>query len=127
MSEINQNPCAPPPIRWKDFKFILFTNCGERCSSYQYGAWWRWHRFPLLPQLHIRYGDDYNSHSFSFDWLFFHVWDAMSPDIGINIQLDDQCFKIQAHLPYLHLLFKVPLFPSRWSQKTWRIRSRRWF
>ncbi len=83
--------------------------------------WYRHWRFPLLPTLSVRSRDKFNSSDFNFHWLFFRCWSGMSPDIGLEVMLTDQEFIIRMHLPYLCIGVFIPLFPRRWTQKTWRI------
>lgn len=83
-------------------------------------VWYRNYRFSLLPNYRIRPADEHNEWSFYFDWLFLKVWTMMCPDIGFEIELNDQDFYFKLLLPYLIVLFSIPVFPQRWHQKLWR-------
>ncbi len=86
--------------------------------------WYRSYRFPLLPVFTTKAADKFNSADFHFEWLCFRVWSMMSPDIGVEINLDDQQLMLRARIPYLILGIFIPLSPRNWSQKTWRIPKR---
>jgi hypothetical protein len=82
--------------------------------------WYYWPRCPLLPDYRFKPGDKYNEWNFHFNWLIFRAWTMMSPDIGIEIQLDDQQLMIRARIPYLIFGLFIPIFPFSWHQKLWR-------
>lgn len=84
--------------------------------------WYHWHRFALLPNLKIRKADKYNCSSFRFHWLFFRAWSGISPEITLQVTLDDQQLQIRFSLPYIHMGFFIPLFPWSFHQKLWRVK-----
>lgn len=82
--------------------------------------WYRWHRLPLLPSLILRPETKWDVSHFHFNWLFLHVWDISSPDVGLGFELTDQDFWFRIRLPYLIIHFSLPLFPRAIYQKSWR-------
>lgn len=82
--------------------------------------WWNWPRFRLVPHLWTRPEDDHDRSRFHFSWLGLSAWSMMSPDLGASVELDDMGLEFRVRIPYLIIAFKLPLFPARWHQKTWR-------
>ena len=83
--------------------------------------WWSFGgRFPLIPQWRFKPENEYNTSGFWFHWLAFRAWTMDSPDIGFQINLDDQQLELRIRLPYLITGLWIPLFPFSFHQKTWR-------
>lgn len=82
-----------------------------------------WYRFPLIPVIEIRPEDRHSKSSFHFHWLVLRAWSMMSPDIGIELALDDQYFIIKLRVPYIIVGIFIPAFPQRWHQKLWRVKN----
>lgn len=83
--------------------------------------WWAFGgRFPLIPQWKYKQSNKYNTSNFWFHWLGFRIWTIDSPSLGFSLELDDQNLEIRLRLPYLITGFWMPLFPYKFSQKTWR-------
>lgn len=83
--------------------------------------WWAFGgRFPLIPQWRYKKADRYNTAGFWCHWLGFRLWTMDSPDIGIELNLDDQQVYLRLRLPYLIFGWFQPLFPVSWSHKIWR-------
>lgn len=79
-----------------------------------------WYRFPLLPVVKIRQPDMWNTWFFNFHWLAFRLWTMDSPDIGVEINLDDQTLQIRGRIPFVIFGLFIPLFPQSWAHKLWR-------
>jgi hypothetical protein len=84
--------------------------------------WYRWERFPLLPKFWWRPENKYNAPDWGFQWLALTAWTQMSPELGFGVCLTDQGVEAYLRLPYLKILFQLPLFPRAIYQKLWRTR-----
>jgi len=86
--------------------------------------WYFTKRFPLLPKLEFKKGDEYNTSGFTFKWLFIKCWslDGFSFEFGVVF---DSHFGLGLAivLPYIRLILAIPPFSeySCWQQKyLWR-------
>lgn len=86
--------------------------------------WYNSRIFPLIPVLAIRKGNEHNTNSFCFEWLFFRIWslDAFEFEIAFNIG-EHWGIGITAILPYLRIVCCIPCPPklAMWCMdKLWR-------
>lgn len=86
--------------------------------------WWSHPRFRLVPLLHLKPETQWDRSQFHFDWLGLRAWSMMSPDVGARIELDDMGLEFRLRIPYVIIAWKLPLFPSSWHQKLWRVKRR---
>lgn len=82
--------------------------------------WWNNPRFRLVPLFERRAADQWNRSCWWFDWLGFGIWNKGSPDISLQVTLNDLGLELRLEPPYLHVRWRIPLFPSSWHQKLWR-------
>lgn len=73
-------------------------------------TWYRNRNFPLLPIITTKKGDEHNTSSFSFFWLFFTVWtlDIVYFEIGM-VASSHWGFGVIGILPYLRWAITIPL------------------
>lgn len=95
---------------------------GGACYAGEPPRWYTNPRFRLVPLFHRKPGDRYNCSGFYFDWLGLSVWDISSPDIGAQVELDDQGLMFRIRVPFVIIQWKLPLFPTSWYQKLWRVK-----
>ena len=84
--------------------------------------WWAFGgKFPLLPVMRRRLGDQQNTNKYWFHWMALRAWTMDSPDFGVEINLSDYCFEVRGRIPYLifGLFFPLPDFVSR-GHRLWR-------
>ena len=87
-------------------------------------TWYNNYTFPLLPQLQIKEGNEYNTKGFSFHWLFFKLWslDCFSFEVGVVFDTHWGIGFIGI-LPYLRWVICIPC-PEKlmmWTQRNlWR-------
>lgn len=93
------------------------------CAVEARRPWYRWQRFPLLPEWGYRPENRHNRADWWFHWLGLHCWTMMSPDLEVSVTLDDQSLSLRLFVPYLIIDFRVPLFPQSWHQKLWRTKK----
>lgn len=80
-------------------------------TNFRVEKWYKKNIFPLLPIINTRPADDHNTKSFSFKWLFFHIWTRDSFDFELAI-VADPChwgFGITMLLPYLRFVATIPV------------------
>lgn len=90
--------------------------------------WWRWHRFPLVPQLKIKQEDDHNTWRFNFHWLVFRAWTSDAPMLGFQVEIETYGVQVRLHLPYLWVGVFIPLGSriEAWAHRNlWR-KTRFW-
>lgn len=82
-------------------------------------TWYRWYRFPLLPIWHRSHATKWSCGGFELTWLNFSIWSMMSPDIGVEVKLEDQGLYFRIYPPYLIIHIWLLYFPAKWHQKWW--------
>lgn len=97
---------------------------GSAMAASNVKPWYRYWRFPLLPEFYNRAPDRWNMRDLGVTWLCFSAWTLTSPELGIEVGLDDQVAYARVRLPYLQIWVKLPIFPRALTQKTWRTTSR---
>lgn len=85
--------------------------------------WYYWPRCSLLPVFKYRPANKHSCADISFTWLVFRAWTNISPQLGVEIMLDES-LQIRLNLPYLHTGIFIPLFP--YSHRFWRVPKRDW-
>lgn len=92
--------------------------------------WYQWERCPLVPIYKISKGDEHNSTRIYFCWLVFNVWDAMSPNFGIDLDVEFYGITLRLSVPYIHFRISIPL-PVKWDmwahRYLWRVGKRSYF
>lgn len=87
-------------------------------------TWYNNNQFPIIPIFTKKKGDEYNTKSFSFCWLFLKVWTLDAFQFEISFTADSHWgIGITALLPYLRIVFCIPcpMRLQRWIQKNlWR-------
>jgi hypothetical protein len=81
--------------------------------------WATWWRFPLIPQIRTRTGNEQNTFSFNFHWLIFRLWTLDSFTFGLDARLEED-FAVYAQIPYVKLGFSIPLLPLYSTHRLWR-------
>jgi hypothetical protein len=84
-------------------------------------TWYRWHKFPLVPIIDVRSGDEWNCPSFSLSWLWFRVWSLEHAPISIEVSIDDPGMGAGLILPYLRIW--VWILPLPWGWLNWARRK----
>ena len=86
--------------------------------------WYNNYHFPLIPNLTIREGDEHNTSSWSFTWLFIKLWSLDSCSLEVGIVLDSHWgIGVIGILPYLRWVVCIPCPTGlmMWTQKyLWR-------
>lgn len=99
------------------------------CGSMIKEPWYKKSRFPLVPVIRIKKGDQWNSRGFMFSWLGLSVGDAMSPQFDFHLHFSaHSLIGFRLGLPYLNIWFSLlPLpyfFSSTIQNWTWRVGER---
>lgn len=82
------------------------TACGVPSAPKK---WYNSYIFPLVPQLEVREGDDYNTKKFTFRWLFFTFWSLDSFQFEISVVADTHWgLGFVGILPYLRWVVAIP-------------------
>jgi len=81
--------------------------------------WWMHWKFPLVPWIEFKKGDDRNTKGFKFHWLFFSVWSSDTPAMQFQISIEEK-LSIRLEPPYLHCGIFIPLMPWKWFYSMWR-------
>lgn len=97
---------------------------GGVCYQGEPIRWWSWPRFRLVPLWSVRAADRWNAAQWNFDWLGLALWRKDTPDISVELTLDDLGLSVRIEPPYVHMRWSIPLFPYRWHQRLWRNRIR---
>jgi hypothetical protein len=86
--------------------------------------WYNHYSFPLVPQITIRRGDEWNTTSHSFHWLIFKFWTLDSVQFEISANIDTHWgIGFCGILPYLRWVISIPLpvsFQMWVQQNLWR-------
>jgi len=102
----------------------IYNNTDAVGVSTDNPPWYRRDGFPLVPVFWLRHEDENNCKDFGFSWLFFTGWTQMSPDISIEIKLDDIGLNLSISIPYFRLHTVIRLFPKSIHQRSWRTKNR---
>jgi hypothetical protein len=77
--------------------------------------WYNSYKFPLIPQLQIKKGDEYNTPRYNFHWLLIKIWSLDSFEFEIAFTISDHWgIGIIAIVPYTRMVFAIP-FPDKFS------------
>jgi len=80
-------------------------------------AWYKHHKFPLLPLFEHKEVDQWNTSSFFFRWLFIKVWSRDAFDFEIAFGVGGHWgIGFTALIPYLRIVCCIPC-PDSWA--TW--------
>jgi hypothetical protein len=75
--------------------------------------WYHNRKFPLLPLLEVREGDEHNTSSFTFRWLFITMWSLDSVSFEVTVTISTHWgVGLIGILPYLRWAAAVP-FPDK--------------
>lgn len=85
-------------------------------------SWYRHPRFPLVPEFRYRAEDKFNISDWCVSWLMFRAWTMMSPELGVEVRIDDQDLVFRLRVPYLFIHVAVPIFPRSLYQRLWRVK-----
>lgn len=86
--------------------------------------WYNSYEFPLIPVITKKKGDEWNTSSWSFNWLFIRLWTLDAFEFEIGIVIDTHWgIGVIGILPYLRWVVAIPAPYSiqRWTQTNlWR-------
>lgn len=96
------------------------------CATTTREPWYKNTRFPLIPVLKIKKGNEWNSRGFTFTWLGLMISDAMSPHLDFHFYiLSHSLIGFRVGIPYVNIWFhlvpihyKIGSFIQNW---TWRV------
>lgn len=120
-------------FRWIKPMMVEMVNADYGIDSIpkepKHRKWYRWHKFPLLPNVEYKARNEWNSTHISFSWLFLRVWTMDSPDIGLHFDLQDSGMSVRLRLPYLNIHFWLLPFPDSFARlsmdRLWRRGTRK--
>lgn len=99
----------------------------EECGSTYREPWYQKRVFPLIPIITFNKGDEWNSTRIGINWLFFMIWDSMTPWPEFNLYFEGHGtgFRL-CIIPYISFHFKIP-FPywTRFEHEWFWRRGRR--
>lgn len=82
-------------------------------------AWATWGRFPLMPQVRFRTGNEQNTSTLHFHWLIFRFWTLDSICLELDVRLEED-FGVYVQLPYCKMGISIPLLPMYALHRFWR-------
>ena len=82
----------------------------ESDTSVERRKWYNGYKFPIVPAIEIKKGDEYSTNGFSFHWLFFKAWSLDCPEFELSIVCSSHWgIGVIGILPYLRWCICVPL------------------
>jgi hypothetical protein len=78
-------------------------------GAFRNEKWYNKNIFPLVPVITIKKGDEQNTFSFTFRWLFFTLWTLDSFEFEIAITISTHWgIGLIGILPYLRWVVAIP-------------------
>ncbi len=85
-------------------------------------CWYSWSRFRLVPRFWYRRGDRFNRDDWGGSWLCLSVWSSMTLGFSASVEVGIDAW-VQINVLYHHIRFHVPILPSWFHQKLWRVKK----